>query len=555
MATITRFFQEQQWEFAPQERSPFPGSPATPDHPVGRRIVYGLIGVLIAITAGLGTALIAVNLPYLQGTLGLYQNEIAWLPAVYVMTNVPTGMVLIKYRQQFGLRPFTLIFLGLYCLLAFAHLFTSGFWAAITVRAASGIAGSALTTLSLNYFIQAFPAPQRLAAITLGLSVPQLAIPIARLFSVDLLGFDQWRTLYLFEFGLSLICFAFIALVRLPPSVREKAFEWLDVPTVILFTLFIGLISSALSQGRFEWWTDSPWIGWALAASIPLFGAVFLLEYRRANPVIDMRWLGRSYFLRLMLVGTMARIVLSEQTYGTVGLLNALGYTNDQLFLFSALTVIAAIAGIIVGALAVGPDRLTQPVAFAIGLVAIAAFIDSHATSLTRAPELYATQMVIAFSTTMYIGPAILVGLTQVLADGGKKLTSFIVLFASTQSLGGLIGTALLSTYQSWSEKQHSFDIVQHLTMTDPLVAQAVQQSAARFAPTLSDPVLRSAEGAAVLSQRVAIEANVLAYNDVFRLIAILATCTVLFLMLVLLARRRAARRQLRVAETMGQSG
>ncbi|MBW8911928.1 MAG: MFS transporter, partial [Sphingomonas sp.] len=211
----------------------------------------------------------------------------------------------------------------------------------------------------------------------------------------------------------------------------------------------------------------------------------------------------------------MARIVLSEQTYGTVGLLNALGYTNDQLFLFSALTVIAAIAGIIVGAVAVGPDRLTQPVAFAIGLVAIAAFIDSHATSLTRAPELYATQMVIAFSTTMYIGPAILVGLTQVLADGGKKLTSFIILFASTQSLGGLIGTALLSTYQSWSEKQHSFDIVQHLTMTDPLVAQAVQQGAARYAPTLSDPVLRGAEGGAVLSQRVTIEANVLAYNDV----------------------------------------
>ncbi|MBW8911929.1 MAG: MFS transporter, partial [Sphingomonas sp.] len=112
-----------------------------------------------------------------------------------------------------------------------------------------------------------------------------------RLFSVDLLGFDQWRTLYLFEFGLSLICFAFIALVRLPPSVREKAFEWLDVPTVILFTLFIGLISATLSQGRFEWWTDSRWIGWALAASIPLFGAVFLLEYHRANPMIDMRWL------------------------------------------------------------------------------------------------------------------------------------------------------------------------------------------------------------------------------------------------------------------------
>jgi len=541
-AQVTGFFEEQRWDFAPHERSPLPGAPATPDHPTGRRVLYGLIGVLIAITGGLGTALIAVNLPYLQGTLGLYQNEMAWLPAVYVMTNVPTGMVLIKYRQQFGLRSFTLIFLGLYCALAFAHLFASGFWAAVVVRAASGIAGSALTTLSLNYFIQAFPAPRRLAAITLGLSVPQLAIPIARLFSVDLLGFDQWRSLYLFEFGLSIVSFAVIGVFRLPPSIREDAFEWLDVPTVVLATICIGLVSAVLSQGRYEWWTDSAWIGWALVAALPLFAAVVLLEYHRANPIIDVRWLGRSYFLRLMLVGTMARIVLSEQTYGTVGLLNVLGYTNDQLFLFSALTVLAAAAGIVAGALAVGPDRLTQPVAFAIGLVGIAAFVDSHATNLTRPPELYLTQMVIAFSTTMYIGPAILVGLTQVLAEGGKKLTSFIILFGTTQSLGGLIGTALLSTYQSYREKQHSFDIVGHVTATDPQVASALQQSAARYSAVIGDPALRSAAGAAALSQRVSIEANVLAYNDVFRLISMMSAGTVVFLMLVLYFRYRAAR-------------
>jgi hypothetical protein len=37
------------------------------------------------------------------------------------------------------------------------------------------------------------------------------------------------------------------------------------------------------------------------------------------------------------------------------------------------------------------------------------------------------------------------------------------------------------------------------------------------------DPTLRTAEGAALLSQRVTREANVLAYNDVFMIIAVLA--------------------------------
>lgn len=537
----TGFFREQVWNFAPHERSPLPGSPATPAHPFGRRLLYLAICILLGLTGGLGNALVQVNSLYLQGSLGLYQDEIAWLPAVYVMTNVPTGMVLIKYRQQFGLRSFVLIFQALYCLLTFAHLFVGGFAEAVAVRAASGIAGSALTTLSLNYAIQAFPATSRLKGIAVGISVPQLAIPIARLFSTDLLAIDQWRALYLFEFGLALVSFAAIALFRLPPSVREKSFELLDIPTTVIFTAGFTLICAVLGLGRFAWWTDAPWIGWALAGCIPLFALVFVIEYHRANPIIDVRWLGTTDFLRFVMVGTVARIVLSEQTYGSVGLLTALGFTNDQLFTFSVLTVLGAIGGIVASAIIVGPNRLTQVVALAIGIVAICALIDSYSTNLTRAPQLYVTQTLIAFATTLYIGPAILVGFAKVLAQGGKPLTSFIVMFSATQSLGGLIGTALLSTYQIYSEKQHSFDIVQHLNPADPLVAQALQQSGGRLGSLILDPNLRAAMGASSLAQRVTSEANVLAYNDVFRLVAIIAALTTLLLSIVVLNRRHAA--------------
>lgn len=537
---VPQFFREQEWTFAPHELSPLPGGASVVAHPVWRRIVYGLVGVLIGVTGGLGTALVQANLPYLQGGLGLYQNEIAWLPAVYVMTNVPTGMVLIKYRQQFGLRSFALIFQGLYCLLTFAHLFVHGFGSAIVVRAASGIAGSALTTLGLFYVIQAFPQRFGPKAIAIGIAVPQLAIPIARLFSSDLLAFGQWRTLYLFEFGLALLSFAAIAVVRIPPTVRAKSFEWLDFPTVLLFTIGITLVCSVLAVGRFEWWLDSGWIGWVLAAALPFFAGVFLIEYHRVNPIIDMRWIGTGNFLRFVIVGTVSRIVLSEQTYGSVGLLNVLGTTNDQLFTFAVLTTLAAVGGIAVSAWLVRPNHLTQPVALALAVVAVAAFIDTRATNLTRAPELYLTQMLISFATTLYIGPAILIGFAQVLSEGGKRLTSFLALFATTQSLGGLIGTALLSTYQSRQEKQHSFDIVEHLTLSDPLVSQTLVQGAGRLNGVLPDPLLRTAQGAAALAQRVTIEANVLAYNDVFRLISVMSALTTLMLVFVLYGRWRA---------------
>ncbi len=62
---------ESGYRFEPHERPTLPGSPANPDHPRLRRVSYLAIGILIGITGGLGNALVAVNLSFAQGTLGL----------------------------------------------------------------------------------------------------------------------------------------------------------------------------------------------------------------------------------------------------------------------------------------------------------------------------------------------------------------------------------------------------------------------------------------------------------------------------------------------------
>jgi len=546
------FWSEEEWSFAPHEKPTIPGSPGNFDHPGRRRLAYGVIAVLIGLTGGLGNALVQVNTIQLQGALGLDPTEIAWLPIAYVMTNASINLLLIKFRQQFGLRPFALLFVGLYVALTLAHLFVHDFWSAIVVRASSGMAAAALSSLGLYYMMQALPAKWRLKAVVIGIGVPQCATPLARLFSPELLAMSQWRTLYLFELGLALLSLAAVAALRLPPTTRQRAFEPLDFVTFTLYAGAMALFSAVLGLGRIVWWTNAAWIGWSLIGAIPLLATALWIEHHRVNPLLNTRWLASADIVRFAIVTLMARIVLAEQSFAAVGLLTTLGQNNDQLGPFFTIIFLASVAGVVLSAVTLDVERLAHPIMLAVGLVAVAAWMDAQSTSLTRAPELYVTQALIAFSATFFLGPALLFGMTRALKEGAGHIISFIALFGIINSVGSLAGTALLGTYQVVREKANSAAIVDAVDPTNPLVMQRLQAGGAAVGRVVGDPGLRSAEGGALLSQAATREANVLAYDDVFRLVAVMAAATFLYLLFLLLRRTRRARQAARLAMEQG---
>ena len=259
------------YQFKPHERPIIPGSPFNPDHPNHRMWAYGVIGVLAALTGGLGNALVTANLAFFQGTLGLTAVEAAWIPAAYVTTSVCANLVLVKFRQQFGLGLFIKSMLILCIVTVVTHLFLHGFWSAILIRAVSGIAAAGLITLGILAMFQAFSAPKRLYAIMIGISVPQLATPIARVIAPGLLEWGDWRMAYFVELGLALLTLAAVLALPLPPGERSKVFERDDVVTIGLLFPGIGLLC-ALGWGVL-WWTSQPWIGLALIGAIVLITA------------------------------------------------------------------------------------------------------------------------------------------------------------------------------------------------------------------------------------------------------------------------------------------
>lgn len=519
-----------EYVFQPHERPMMPGSPATPAHPTGRRIAYFTIGAFVGLTGGLGNALVAANITNIQGSLGLTPDQGAWMTTAYLMTNMSMSLLLVKFRQQFGLVTFARIFLPAYVLLTAAHLFVHSYHTALIVRAMSGIAASALSTLALLYIIQAMPAPWRLKGIVLGIGIPQLATPLARLFSSDLLERGQWTMLYVFELGMALISLAMIFALRLPPSEKMKAFEKLDFVTFALFAPGMALLCGVLGQGRIVWWTAEPLLGWATCGAIVLLTAAILIEHNRANPLLNTRWMASKDILRFAIVAISVRILLSEQSYGVFGLMTALGLNNDQLVTLALVMSLATVAGIAASAATINPMNLGRPLWWSVALIAVGAYMDSDASNLTRPEQLYFSQALIAFAAVFFMGPTLLIGILRALAKGPNHIVSFSALFSITQSLGGLAGSAFLGTFQIMREKFHSHAIADTISLTDPLVVARIQALGGAYGKVLGDPQLRSAEGVALLSQQATREANVLAFNDIFLLVFWLALVALIWI-------------------------
>ena len=534
-------------EWAPHEKPMLLGSPSTPFHSTPKRIAYGIVGLLVCMTGALGNAMVTANLQNLQGTFAAWSTEIAWLPAVYVMTNVSINLLLVKFRQQFGLRAFTEGFLVLYVLVTFFHLFVNDLSSALLVRAAHGMVAAALSSLGIYYQIQAWPARHRLKALTIGITGSSLAIPIARLFSTELLQLDEWRGLYFFELGLALVSLACVMMLKLPPGDRKKVFEKKDFITFFLLAPGMALICAVLSLGRLDWWFEAPWIGWSLALAVVLIVSAIVFEHNRSNPLLNTRWLSSGSIVRLGLIMLLIRIVLAEQNTGVFGWLQYVGLQNEQMTNLAWSILAGIICGIIASCLTIKPQRLAWPIVTSLVLMIIASLMDSQSTSLTRPDQLMISQFLLGFGSAFFLAPAMLAGIGGVVAEP-RNLVSFSVLFGMSQNIGGLLGSAILGTFQTWREKYHSSLLADQLTTLNPLVNERLQLYSQMYQSMISDSTLLSAQAGTQLQNVSTLEANILAYNDTYLLTASIAAATLVWIFWRLLRLRITARIVLRQA-------
>jgi MFS family permease len=518
-------------EDEPVDETPATPPPAPPPMAPSRAAAYMAASTLLAMTQGFGMNLVAANIPQLQGPLGATSTEAVWLMAAYMAPNASLSIALIKIRNQYGLRHFAELGIAVFLVVSVLHVFVTDMQSAIILRFFAGIAAAPLSSLGFLYMLEAFtPARKLTVGISLALTNIGLAAPLTRLVSPALIDLGGVMALFHFEIALAMLSFAAIYLLPLTPLPRAKVIEKLDIVSYLFIAIGFGAGAVVLVTGRTYWWMEAQWIGELLVVMIGALTVAAVIELNREKPLIDLRWLVSRDILHFAAVLIVFRLILAEQTAVAGNFFLITGLQNGQLTGLYGTVALATAAGGLICAAIMKPGREPRIHMVALFLIAVGAFLDSRATNLTRPEQMYLSQAMIAAGGSLFLPPAIASGFTMALKKGPQYILSFIVVFLVTQSLGGLAGSALFGSFITLREKFHSNILAQSMTLADPLVATRVSQLSAAYGRTITDPAVLKAEGVALLSQQVTREANVLAHNDAFFVIALLAVAAAIAL-------------------------
>ncbi|RMC35881.1 MFS transporter [Paracoccus siganidrum] len=515
---------------APAEAPAMP--PPPPPLPVPQALAYMSAAVVLGLSQGLGQGFVSANIPQFAGDLGITTTEASWLMAAYMIPRAALPLMLIKIRTQFGLRRFAEIGIVAYVAVAFASVWVSDLRSAVVVQFLSGAASAPLSTLAFMYMLEPLSQDGKMrlglpAAMTALMTGPMLA----RVVSPALIGDGGLTWLHLVSLGLAMVSLALVFLLPLRPVPHQKVIQPLDFASFALIAFGFAGLTIGFVMGPIHFWSDAPWIGWLMAGAAAALAGAVMIELNRKAPILDIRWLVSPAMLHLTGALLLFRLILSEQSTGAPRMFAALGVAPSQMVTLFTIIVMASVLGGLACIAWMKPGREPWLHLAALILIAAGALMDSQATPDTRPHQMVLSQAMIGFAGMLFLPPAMMAGLISALRRGPQYILSFVIVFISTQSIGGVLGAGLFTTLINDRQAAHYQMLAEQLTATSATTSAAIAARMAGLAAGIADPAALKAEGLARIAQEAATQSWVMAYNDAYFLtflVAALAACALL---------------------------
>ena len=483
-----------------------------------------LIAVVVTLAAFmevLDTTIVNVSLPYIAGDLASSYDDSTWALTSYLAAN---GIVLTIsgwLSRVLGRKRYFMICIGMFTVCSFLCGISDSLPELIICRLLQGLFGGGLQPNQQSIILDTFPPNRRSAAFGLT-AIATVVAPVLGPTLGGYLTFDySWRWVFFINVPVGLITLIAVAnLVEDPPWAKRQN-AGLDVIGLALITLGFGCLEVMADRGEDDDWFRSSFIrSMAVLAFVGVFGAIgWLLTAKR--PVVNLRVLAdRNFALGCTMVGALGIVLYAAAVVIPQLAQQVLGYNAilAGLILSPGALVIIALIPFVGRLLAIVQTRyLIATGFFLMGCALIYSSdlepqIDFRTLVYIRCAQTAALAfMFVPISTIAYVTiPRRLNG------DASA-------LFTMSRNVLGAIGISVANSQVTERTQVREAYLSHYASVFRPPFQQYMMRyETLGRAAGISDATLSAGATQNTLAQ-FRMQAQVLAYNDVFSMVAILS--------------------------------
>ncbi len=483
-----------------------------------------LIAVVVTLAAFmevLDTTIVNVSLPYIAGDLSSSYDDATWTLTSYLAANGVVLTISGWLARVLGRKRYFMICIGMFTVCSFLCGISDNLDELIVFRLLQGFFGGGLQPTQQSIILDTFPPDRRSAAFGLT-AIATVVAPVLGPTLGGYITFDySWRWVFFLNVPIGVFAlFAVANLIEDPPwAKRQKA--GLDVVGLSLIAIGIGCLQVMADRGEDDDWFSSSFIRvMSLFAFLGIAGAVgWLLTVRK--PIVNLRVLAdRNFAVGCVMVGALGAVLYSAAVVIPQFSQQVLGYNAilAGLILSPGALVIIALIPFVGRLLAVVPTRYL--IAFGYFLMGCALTysaslnpqIDFRTMVYIRCAQTAALAfMFVPISTIAYVTiPRHLNG------DASALFTMFRNVF-------GALGISISNSQVTERTQIREAYLAHWATQFRPPFEQYLQryETQARAAGMSQATLSSGAMHNALVQFRT--QAQVLAYNDVFSMVAILS--------------------------------
>ncbi len=511
-----------------------------------RRWAITVTVMLVSILQILDTSVTNVALPQIQGALSAGVDEVSWVVTSYLAANAIVLPATGWLTARLGRRRFFLLCTVLFTVSSFLSGLAPSVEFLIAMRILQGLGGGPLIPIAQAVLWEIFPPRQR----GMAMAVWGLGIVLAPTFGPTAGGWiaDNWSWRWIFYINLPIgVVGFFMASVLVFDSPLTRKVARLDVAGLFLMVLAFGGLQVVLDRGEREDWFDSAFISGLTLVAVLALVAFVARELTAREPMLDLSIFADRNF-------TMSSAVMALAGFGFYASMLLLALYTQKLMGYDAWTsgLVLAPSGIgqalillLVGRLV---TRVDQRWLLSIGVLmnGLATLLMSHVTLSSDFWGLAWPRLIQGIGMGFVFVPLQTLALASVTVS---QLPNATALFSVVRNIGGSAGIAIVTTLLSRRSQVHQSTLVAHVHLWDPETTERLRHWTEHFLTHGADTTTAGRRALAMLYRETQTQAQVLAFIDDFRLLAVMYAGLVILILLMRRVQPEPSERSQPVAE------